>query len=165
MKLVSALDDLRHTTLCAFSGALRKLEYLAGLQTAEKKHSHWGLERVYGASTAEKTLNQEHKAIFGEILATPLRALSQEAEDACKVDGVEAGPTTWKNFKPEQEASSRPSRAPDPPGTSIQCFRRWRHWLVVGQAPPPPKPHRDADDLPNNFSFLRVAQNLSSHRR
>jgi hypothetical protein len=92
MKLISALDDLRHTTLCAFAGALRKLEYLAGLQTAEKKHSHWGLERVYGASTAEKTLNQEHQAIFGEILATPLRALSQEAEDACKVDGVEVEP-------------------------------------------------------------------------
>jgi hypothetical protein len=88
MTLISALEDLSHTTLEAVVGCLRKLEYLAGLRAREGDYSHWGMGKVYGRTTANKALGTAHREVVSEVLSTPLGALLEDAEKSSSVAGV-----------------------------------------------------------------------------
>jgi hypothetical protein len=88
MTVTSPLEDLYRSTLRAIAGALRKLEYLAGLRDpAGKDYSHWGFARVYGEIPAARTLKQAHRQALSEVLSTPLNQLAEDA----KISGVGAG--------------------------------------------------------------------------
>ena len=90
MTLKSAFEDLSRTTLRAVSGCLRKLEYLAGLQSPNGDYKHWGFQRVYGQMTANKVLRSAHRDVFSEVLSTPLRTLLKDVEASSKELGVDA---------------------------------------------------------------------------
>jgi len=90
MTLFSALEDLQANTLRAINGCLRKLEYVAGLRDRIGTYSHWGLVRVYGEGTAEKALQQAHRKLLSEILATPLRKLEKDVEQSSQLAGETA---------------------------------------------------------------------------
>jgi|SRR5277367_378402 len=145
MKLKSALEDLRNTTLGAVSGILRKLEYLAGLQNSEKKHSHWGLERVYGQTTAKEALTDAHRAVLAQVLATPLRTLAQEAEDTGKSEGSSSGP-----YLEGLQSRGGELLPPEPGPGAVRHFNSVLHALLAlarhrtgGATPPsasPPRP-------------------------
>jgi hypothetical protein len=83
----SALEDLRATTLKAFAGTLKKLEYLVGLRDAEGTYSHWGLAKVHGELAATRALEQEHRQLVSKILATPLPRLVAEVQKASHLAG------------------------------------------------------------------------------
>ncbi|MFZ0286949.1 MAG: hypothetical protein WAL32_17105 [Terriglobales bacterium] len=88
MTLISALEDLRETTLQAITGCFRKLEYVAGLRDKSGTYTHWGLVRVYGEGTAEKALIQAHRAQLSEVLSTPLRNLERDVEQSSEQAGI-----------------------------------------------------------------------------
>jgi len=90
MTLISALEDLQENTIQAITGCLRKLEYVAGLRSKGGAYSHWGLVRVYGEGTAEKALQQTHRAMLSEVLSTPLRSLEEDAERSSRLAGLPA---------------------------------------------------------------------------
>jgi len=91
MTLQSAFEDLTRTTLEAFSGCLRKLEYLAGLREPKKDgdYSHWGFRKVYGEMQAKKALTTAHRTAVSEVLSTPLRNLLEEVETSSQEAGME----------------------------------------------------------------------------
>lgn len=89
MTLKSALEDLSHTTLEAISGCLRKLEYLAGLRAQEGVYAHWGFGKVYGRSTANKTIGAAHREVVSEVLSTPLGTLLEDVERSSASAGVD----------------------------------------------------------------------------
>jgi hypothetical protein len=80
MTVTSPLEDLYRSTLRAITGALRKLEYLAGLrEPGGKNYVHWGFARVYGEIPASRTLQQAHRQTLSEVLSTPLEKLAGDA--------------------------------------------------------------------------------------
>jgi hypothetical protein len=88
MTLNSALEDLRTTTLKAISGMLRRLEYFAGLRTAEGTYNHWGLARVHGDLAAARAIEQEHRAVVSGILSTPIQGLLADVERCSELAGT-----------------------------------------------------------------------------
>jgi hypothetical protein len=40
---------------------------------------HWGLERVYGEEGTQRTVAEVHRALFLQVLRTPLRRLLEDA--------------------------------------------------------------------------------------
>jgi len=60
MKLKSALQDLRETTLGAVSGLLAKLAYLASLRRPEGVYRHWGMSLVHGEESSERAMKAAH---------------------------------------------------------------------------------------------------------
>lgn len=91
MTFTSPLEDLYRSTLRAVTGALRKLEYLAGLRDpGGKNYWHWGFTRVYGEIPAAKTLKQAHRQALSEVLSTPLSQLAMDAKLSGHVAGVTA---------------------------------------------------------------------------
>ena len=91
MTVNSPLEDLYRSTLRAINGALRKLEYLAGLRdSAGKSYAHWGFSRVYGEIPATKTLKQAHQKAVSEVLRTPIETLMGDAEVSSNEAGLPA---------------------------------------------------------------------------
>jgi hypothetical protein len=90
MTLKSALQDLKETTLAAFSGLLGKLAYLASLRRAHGKYEHWGLESVHGAESSERALRSAHAEVVTGVLRTPIAELDQDLERSSKESGVDA---------------------------------------------------------------------------
>ena len=92
MTLKSAFDDLSRITLRAIAGCLQKLEYLAGLRARHGGYAHWGFGKVYGQSTASKTLEAAHRETVSKVLSTPLSELLEDVESASPTGpgGVEA---------------------------------------------------------------------------
>lgn len=88
MTLKSAFEDLSHTTLEALYGALRRLEYLAGLRVPKGDYTHWGFSKVYGEQPARKALTSAHRSAVSEVLSTPIKDLLQETQSACCKDGI-----------------------------------------------------------------------------
>jgi hypothetical protein len=88
MTLNSALEDLRATTLKAISGSLRRLEYFAGLRTADGTYGHWGLARVHGDLAATKALEEEHRSLLSTILSTPIQGLLADVEHSSQLAGT-----------------------------------------------------------------------------
>jgi hypothetical protein len=90
MTLISPIEDVKQNTLKAITGALRKLEYVAGLRDEKGGYSHWGLVRVYGEGNAAKALTQVHGEVVSQILSTPLRNLLHDAEQSGESTGTSA---------------------------------------------------------------------------
>lgn len=90
MPLFSALEDLQETTLEAIRGWLRRLEYVSALRDRAGGYDHWGLARVYGEETSKKALAEAHRALLSRILATPFRALEDDALESSGVEGTPA---------------------------------------------------------------------------
>lgn len=93
MTFTSVLEDLRGNTLKAISGCLQRLEYLSRLQVRKGFYTHWGLARVYGAGPTNKALEETHRSVLSEVLATPIQDLLQDVERSSELAGVL--PTTY----------------------------------------------------------------------
>jgi hypothetical protein len=79
--LLPIKDDLRERTLAKIPGLLGKLGYLAELRESGA-YVHWGLTRVYGEEGTQRTLADLHRALFLQVLRTPLRRLVDDAKRA-----------------------------------------------------------------------------------
>ena len=90
MTLISALQDVKETTLAAVSGLLGKLVYLASLRRAQGRYEHWGMELVHGPESSERALRTAHTEIVARVLRTPLPALVEDLEESSRADGVAA---------------------------------------------------------------------------
>ena len=90
MTLKSALQNLKETTLAAFSGLLGKLGYLASLRRGHGRYEHWGLQTVYGADSAGRALKAAHAEVVTGVLRTPIPALEQDLEESSQESGVAA---------------------------------------------------------------------------
>lgn len=80
MTLISALEDVKRTTLSAVSGLLAKLAYLASLRRGSDRYEHWGVESVHGQEAAERAFKSAHTEIVAELLKTPIAVLEQDLE-------------------------------------------------------------------------------------
>jgi hypothetical protein len=80
MRLKSALEDLKQTTLAAVSGLLAKLDYLASLRQDHGSHEHWGLQAVHGAESSKRALKTAHAETLASVLRTPLAVLVEDVE-------------------------------------------------------------------------------------
>jgi hypothetical protein len=79
LTLKSAIEDVIGTTLTAVSGVLGKLEYLSRLRAdASGPYSHWGLDKLYGATAAQEALAEAHRLLFAKVLQTPLGELRND---------------------------------------------------------------------------------------
>ncbi len=88
MSVFSAAEDFSCNTLEAVPGLLGKLSYLGSLKGGNGRYQHWGLERKYGESAAQKSMRNAHREIVLRILRTPTRDLLKEVEFAANRDGV-----------------------------------------------------------------------------
>ncbi len=80
MRLKSALEDVKQTTLAAVSGLLAKLDYLASLRQDHGSYEHWGLQAVHGAESSKRALRTAHSEIVGSVLRTPVAVLIEDVE-------------------------------------------------------------------------------------
>jgi len=80
MTFRSAKEDLSATTLAALSGQFARMEYLAGLRTADERYEHWGLTRVYGDAPAQAALREAHNDTLDALLRMSLAEFYAEAE-------------------------------------------------------------------------------------
>jgi hypothetical protein len=110
MTLLSALEDLRETTLKAVTGCLRALEYISGLRDRKRGYDHWGLAQVHGDSAASKALAMAHRSTLSRVLAMPFRKLVRDAEKSGELAGIE--PVTYT----EQLAAHATELLPPEPG-------------------------------------------------
>jgi hypothetical protein len=125
MTLISALEDLSHTTLEAVAGCLRKLEYLAGLRAREGTYSHWGLGKVYGRATANKALGTAHREVVSEVLSTPLGMLLEDVEKSSAVAGL--NPRQYLENLAQRDSTLLPS---DPGAGSARHLSSVLHALL-----------------------------------
>lgn len=88
MTLKSAFEDLSRTTLKAIFGCLGKLEYLASLRAHQGDYAHWGFGKVYGYTTANKTLGEAHREALSNVLSTPLAQLLEDVDSSSRAAGV-----------------------------------------------------------------------------
>lgn len=88
MTLKSALQDIKETTLSAFSGLLGKLRYLASLRREQGRYFHWGIESVYGPEASERALKAAHSEVVSGILRTPLPSLVEDLKEASSNCGI-----------------------------------------------------------------------------
>jgi hypothetical protein len=79
MTLLSAKEDFLRHTLANIPGVWARLQYLASLRQADGSYAHWGLSRVYGEAAVQRVLAEVHRAVFIEVLETPLERLVREA--------------------------------------------------------------------------------------
>jgi len=114
MTLVSAFEDIQQNTLAAVRGLLRKLEYLAQLQDKPGGYSHWGMNRVHGASAAQQALDQAHHSVLSRVLSTPLSRLLEDVEKSSKSAGERA------EIYAHRLARWNPSMLPPHPGAGSE---------------------------------------------
>ena len=88
MRLKSALQDLRETTLAAVSGLLAKLAYLASLRDREGGYWHWGMSLVHGPEPSDRALKAAHGEVLSRVLRTPLNSLVEDLRDSSQESGV-----------------------------------------------------------------------------
>jgi len=108
MPLLSALEDLRDTTLKRVAGLLGRLDYLSRLRGAEGRYTHWGLARVHGEATAQEAIEEAHRATTQEILRTPLRKMVQDAENSGEAQAID--PAQYAQELQERGADLLPSQ-------------------------------------------------------
>ena len=80
MVLTSAAEDFEGKTLNAIPGLLGKLRYVTVSRDKGGVYSHWGLEKVYGASSAERAIRSSHCSLMAKILKTPLQELTTDLQ-------------------------------------------------------------------------------------
>ena len=88
MTLLAVKDDFLQRTLANIPGVLGKLEYVAQLR-ADGRYLHWGLERIYGEETMQRTLAEVHRGLFLQVLRTPLRRLLEDVTRAAAAQSFE----------------------------------------------------------------------------
>jgi hypothetical protein len=76
----TVLDDFMGLTLPAVPGAWGKLRYMASLRQEDGRYEHWGLVRLYGDGAVQRALREAHRAVFLQVLRTPLKELLRDAE-------------------------------------------------------------------------------------
>jgi hypothetical protein len=101
MRLKSAYEDLRDTTLSKIAGTLGKLAYVAELRSQNGTYQHWGLERAHGTGGAQEAFLRAHNSLISTVLQTRLRLLR---EDLMQTSGV--GRTNSVSYVAELEAGS-----------------------------------------------------------
>lgn len=77
MTLLSVKDDFLQHTLANVSGTLGKLVYVSELWENDR-YVHWGLTRIYGEEATQRALREVHRALFLQVLRTPLRQLLED---------------------------------------------------------------------------------------
>ena len=93
MTLKSAYEDLRQRTIARIPGTWGKLQYLAGLRSAQGEYVHWGLERVHGPAAAQDAFQEVHKKLVKTVLQTRLSALREDLEQSSEADAT--SPTSY----------------------------------------------------------------------
>ena len=91
MKLKSALQDLRETTLGAVSGLLAKLAYLASLRRPEGVYRHWGMSLVHGEESSERAMKAAHMEVLSSVLRTPIAKLEEDLQKTSRENRKSAG--------------------------------------------------------------------------
>ena len=76
--LTSAVEDFEGRTLSVIPGLLGKLRYVNLLRGSGGGFSHWGLEKVHGASGAEQGIRSAHRSLIAQVLRTPMRELTMD---------------------------------------------------------------------------------------
>ena len=77
---LSPFENFKRRTLGAISGLWQRLLYLVELRSADGKYDHWGHNQVYGEVNSQAALARAHSEVYLEVLRTPLRSLTNEAE-------------------------------------------------------------------------------------
>lgn len=75
----SAFADFMSTTLAAVPDRWNKLLYVSGLRDSEGRYCHWGLAKMHGEKAVQQALASAHRAVFLEVLRTPLPELFRDA--------------------------------------------------------------------------------------
>lgn len=88
MTLLAIKDDFLDRTLANIPGLLGKLDYVAELRE-DGRYLHWGLERIYGAEIMQRTLSDVHRALFLQVLRTPLGRLLEDVRRAAAAERLE----------------------------------------------------------------------------
>jgi len=86
--LLAIKDDFLKRTLANIPGVLGKLDYVAELRV-DGRYVHWGLERIYGEDTMQRTLAEVHRGLFLHVLRTPLRRLLEDVTHSAAAQHVE----------------------------------------------------------------------------
>lgn len=81
MTLLPIKEDFVLRTLASVPGLLGKLNYVAELRENDR-YVHWGMMRVFGDETMQRAIGELHRALFLQILRTPLRRLLEDAAHA-----------------------------------------------------------------------------------
>lgn len=116
MPLISAIEDLKNTTLRSIEGVLAKLEYFMRRRQPDGRYEHWGLTQVHGDSAAQQALTEAHRSALAGVLRTPLRDLAEEA--------AECGKQTRLDPVDYVESLSRSEALPPEPGAGAPSHLR-----------------------------------------
>jgi len=105
--LLSTKDDFLQHTLANVAGILGKLAYVSELR-ANDRYVHGVLTRIYGEEATQRTLREVHRALFLQLLRTPLRQLVEDV----------ANSAAGKQVKPREFVESLVRQSPSllPPG-------------------------------------------------
>lgn len=99
------IEDVSDKTLSAIPTFFGRLAYLASLrETATGRYQHYGLERIYGETAAQRGLAFCHEELFFRILEMPLE---EQAEDLRTFlsglhEPVEGVATNWHELEPHR---------------------------------------------------------------
>ena len=77
MALLSIKEDFLQRTLANVPGILGKLTYVSELRE-NNRYVHWGLAQIYGEEATQRALREVHRALFLQVLRTPLRQLVED---------------------------------------------------------------------------------------
>ncbi len=89
MPLLPIKDEFLVRTLANVPGLWVKLVYISELRENDT-YVHWGLTRIYGVEATQRALREVHRALFLQVLRTPLRQLVEDV--ACSAAGKQAKP-------------------------------------------------------------------------
>lgn len=106
MTLLPIKDDLLERTLASIPGILGKLNYVADLRESGR-YAHWGLARTYGEEALQRTMGEIHRALFLQVLRTPLRQLLEDVRRSAAAQR--------SDVRPYLEAILRNARSLVPP--------------------------------------------------
>ena len=77
MPLLPIKEDFQQRTLANIPGYLGKLAYVADLREGDR-YVHWGIPRVYGEEATQRVLGEIHRALFLQVLRTPLQRVVED---------------------------------------------------------------------------------------
>jgi len=115
--LFSTKDDFLRTTLDKVPGMLGKLSYVSELRESDGRYFHWGLIRIYGEEAAQRALAEVHRALFLQVLRTPVNQLVD--------DTIHSGAAERGKARAFLKALSRQAQSlipPDLAGGSVAHF-------------------------------------------
>jgi hypothetical protein len=104
MPILSAIEDLKNSTLRSIEGMLAKLEYFARRRRPNGTYEHWGLARVHGDSAAQQAMAEAHRAALAGVLRTPLRDLAEDTANQSQQAGVQVSEYVEKLSSRAEEA-------------------------------------------------------------